>query len=190
MSNESSAKEPIGGSLLVLGLGNLICSDDGLGVVAVDRLQRRYELPESARALDGGTHGMSLLNEFEGVDDVILVDAVASDSPPGTRLRVEGETVMAAVRERESSHQVGVSDLLDALSFTDALPRRLVLLGIVPKTDELGLGLSPEVEAELDALVDAVAEEANRMGYALRRRAEDEEPSGGSSDPAIRALDP
>ena len=190
MSTESSATETSEGSLLILGLGNPICSDDGLGVVAVDRIQRRYELPRGARALDGGTHGMSLLNEFEGVDDVILVDAVASDSPPGTCLRVEGETVMAAVRERESSHQVGISDLLDALRFTDSLPRRLVLLGIVPRTDELGLGLSPEVEAELDALVRAVVDEADRMGYALRRRTGNEEPAGGSSDPAIRAVDP
>ena len=177
-----------GDSLLILGLGNLICSDDGVGVAAVDLLQRRYELGPGVRALDGGTHGMALLGEFEGVDDVILVDAVASDSPPGTLRRVEGDTVMAAMRQRESAHQVGIVDLLDALSFTDAMPRRLVLLGIVPKSDELGLGLSPEVERTLDELVETVAAEAERMGYALRRRAKDEEHQSGG-DPAIRALD-
>ena len=177
-----------GGSLLILGLGNPICSDDGIGVVAVDRLQRRYALPAGVRALEGGTHGMSLLNEFEGVDDVILIDAVVGD-PPGTPMRVEGETVMAAVRARESAHQVGVGDLLEALRFSDALPRTLVLLGIVPRSDELGLGLSPEVEAGLDGLVEAVAQEAIRLGYALRRRSDEEMPAG-SSDPTIRALDP
>lgn len=175
-------------SLLILGLGNLISSDDGVGVAAVDLLRRRYEMPPGVRALDGGTHGMTLLCEFEGVDDTILVDAIGAEEPPGTAVRLEGEEVMTAVRERLSSHQVGVADLLDALRWTEALPRRLVLLGIVPRTDELGLGLSPEVEAGVEKLVEAVVEEAERMGYALRRRGADEEVPDDAGDPAIRAL--
>lgn len=175
-------------TLLILGLGNLICSDDGVGVAAVDRLCRQYELPDGVRALDGGTHGMTLLCEFEGVDDVILVDAVGIEKPPGTPVRFEGEEVMAVVRDRLSAHQVGVADLLDALRWTDALPRRIVLLGLVPQTDELGLGLTPEVEAGLEGLVHEVAEEAVRMGYALRRRSDDEPVPEDSGDPAIKAL--
>ena len=61
-------------TLLILGLGNLICSDDGVGVAAVDQLCRLYEMPAGVRALDGGTHGTTLLCEFEGVEDVILVE--------------------------------------------------------------------------------------------------------------------
>ena len=192
MSDHSSREGQIedGASLLILGLGNLICSDDGVGVAAVDQLCRRYEMPAGVRALDGGTHGMTLLCEFEGVDDVILVDAVGIDQPPGTPVRFEGEEVMAAVRDRLSAHQVGVADLLDALRWTDSLPRRIVLLGLVPGTTELGLGLTPEVEAGLAGLTLEVAEEAVRMGYALRRRGDDEAFPEDSGDPAIRALRP
>ena len=177
-----------GGSLLILGLGNVICGDDGAGVAAVERLRRRYELPAGVRALDGGTLGLSLLGEFGQAEDVILVDAVAADAPPGTPLRLDGEAVAAAARERLSVHQIGVADLLDALRLMDAFPRRLVLLGLVPATLELGLGRSPAVAAALDGLVEAIAEEARRMGFPLRRRRDDEEVPAGAGDAAARAL--
>lgn len=176
------------GSLLILGLGNVICGDDGLGVAAVEQLRRRYALPVGARAVDGGTLGLTLLGEFEGVDDVILVDAVQLDAPPGTAVRLDGEAVESAARERLSVHQIGVADLLDALRLMGAFPRRLVLLGLVPHTIELGLERSPEVESGLDGLIEAVAEEARRMGFPLRRRRDDEEVPAGAGDVAARAL--
>ncbi len=175
-------------SLLILGLGNVICGDDGLGVAAVERLRRRYALPAGVRVLDGGTLGLTLMGDFEGVEDVILVDAVKVDAPPGTPVRLEGEAVETAARERLSVHQIGVADLLDALRLMGASPRRLVLLGSVPRTVELGLGRSAEVEAGLDGLVETVANEARRMGYALRRRRADEEAAAGAGDAAARAL--
>ncbi len=176
------------GSLLILGLGNVICGDDGLGVAAAERLRRRYALPTGARVIDGGTLGLTLLGEFEGVDNVILVDAVSLDAPPGTPVRLVGEAVESAARERLSVHQIGVADLLDALRLMDASPHRLVLHGLVPRTLELGLERSPEVEAGIDGLVEAVAEEARRMGFALRRRRTDEEVPAGAGDAAARAL--
>ena len=175
-------------SLLILGLGNVICGDDGLGVAAVERLRRQYKLPPGVRALDGGTLGLSLLGEFDGVDGVILVDAVAVDAPPGTPLRLSGGAVENAARERLSVHQIGVADLLDALRLMGAFPSRLVLLGLVPSTVELGLGRSPAVEDGLDGLVEAIAEEALRMGRPLRRRREDEEAPASAGDAAARAL--
>ena len=176
------------GSLLILGLGNVICGDDGAGVAAIERLRRTHVLPPGVRVLDGGTLGLTLLGEFQEVDDVILVDAVRVDAPPGTPVRLDGEAVAPAVRERLSVHQIGVADLLDALRLIDALPRRLVLLGLVPRTLELGLGRSPEVEAGIDGLVEAVAAEARRMGYPLRRRRADEAVPVGAGDAAARAL--
>jgi hydrogenase maturation protease len=174
--------------MLILGLGNVICADDGVGVVAVESLRRRYRLPTGVEALDGGTLGLSLLGRFHGVDDVILIDAVRLDAPPGSAVRLEGEEVAPAVRERLSVHQIGVADLLDALRLTGSFPRRLVLHGLVPRSIELGLRLSPRVEASLEPLVEAVADEARRMGYALRRRQENEEAAAGAGDAAARAL--
>jgi len=160
-------------SLLILGLGNVLCGDDGVGVTAVHELLRHYDLPDGVEAVDGGTLGLSLLSIFEPRQDVILVDAIRADSPAGTFVRLTGEEVAPAVRTRLSVHQIGVADLLDGLRLLDAYPVRLVLLGLVPETMELGLERSAAVDANLGTLVAAIVAEANQMGRRLQPRSID-----------------
>ena len=160
------------GRLLVLGLGNLLCGDDGLGAAAVARLERDYEAPTQALVLDGGTLGLSLLPHLEDTEDAILVDAIRDDAPTGALVRLTGEDVGPAVRHRLSPHQVGVADLLDAARLHDRYPRRLVLLGLVPLTLGLGIQRSSQVEARLPELVAAVVAEARRMGHLFVPRTE------------------
>jgi len=164
--------------LLVLGLGNTICSDDGLGIAAIERLRRDYEAPEGARVLDGGTLGLALLPELEIAEQAILVDAVRDDLPAGSFVRLEGEEVAPAVAARLSPHQIGVADLLEAAHWVERYPRTVVLLGLVPASIELGLERSAAVEAGLSRLVDAVVEEAARLGFEFRSREGDEDVAG------------
>ena len=159
--------------LLVLGLGNVLCADDGLGVAALARLARSYELGPDVRLADGGTLGLSLLGLFEDVDDVLLVDAILADAAPGSLVRLEGRDVEPAARERLSVHQVGVADLLDALRLIDGEPQRLSLIGLVPGRVELGLGCSPAVERALPGLVSALADEIRRRGHRAAPRRSD-----------------
>jgi hydrogenase maturation protease len=151
--------------LLVLGLGNVLCGDDGLGIEAVHRLLERYTLAEGVTALDGGTLGMALLGHLAEARRVLLVDAIEADGPPGTLVRLEGEAVAPAVRERLSVHQVGVADLLDSLHLIGAYPPTLVLLGVVPASMDLHLGLSPPVEKAMPALLATVVEELATLGF-------------------------
>jgi hydrogenase maturation protease len=168
--------------LLVLGLGNLLCGDDGLGVVAVHLLARQYQAPEGAYVLDGGTLGLSLLPYLEDARDAILVDAIRADGPPGAFVRLEGDDVAPALASRLSVHQVGVADLLDGARWRGRYPSRLVLLGLVPETLELGLPRSPAVEAAVPALVDRIVIEALRLGHGFDRRVIDDAALGGLGD--------
>lgn len=151
--------------LLVLGLGNLLCQDDGVGVAAVACLLRQYEPAEGVRVLDGGTLGLSLLPTLESADIVLIVDAIRSDGPPGSFVRLEGEEVAHAAEHRLSVHQVGVSDLIGAARWQGSLPSRLLLLGLVPESMDLGVERTPAVEAALPALVDRVVAECAALGY-------------------------
>jgi hydrogenase maturation protease len=161
---------PERGRLLVLGLGNVLCSDDGLGVMAVSALARGFEWPPDVEVLDGGTLGLALLPYLEEAGAVILVDAIRGDAAPGSFMRLEGADVAPAVEQRLSPHQVGVADLLDGARWLDSYPDRLVLLGLVPATIELGVGCSPAVQAVLPVLVDRLVEEIRGFGFDLVRR--------------------
>ena len=153
--------------VLVLGLGNVLLGDDGLGVDAVARLARGYSIPAGVRLEDGGTLGLSLLGLLCESDRVILVDAVRADGRPGTLVRIDGDDVMDAVRDRLSPHQVGVADVLDAARLIDRYPSAVTLLGLVPEVLDLDIARSSAVEANLDRLVAAIAREVEGLGYPM-----------------------
>ena len=157
-----------GADLLVLGLGNVLLGDDGVGPAAVARLRDGYEFPDNVRCLDGGTLGLALLPYIEDARAVILVDAILEDGAPGTLVRITGEDVGPAVAMRLSPHQVGVADLLQGARWHDREPKRLVLLGIVPESIELRLGLSKPVLGSMADLLDLVCGEAAACGHPLR----------------------
>ena len=170
-----SARAPVG-DLLVLGLGNLLCGDDGVGVAAVSAVSQRFEVPDGVRLLDGGTLGLSLLGWLAEADDIVLVDAIRHGGAPGSLVRLEGDEVEHAARERLSVHQIGVADLLDSLRLLDAWPRRLSLLGLEPEDLGLGISRSRAVERALPALVDAVVAEILARGHRLTPRTDHEKP--------------
>lgn len=155
--------------VLVLGLGNVLLGDDGLGAAAVARIERAYRVPPGVRLADGGTLGLSLLGLVADASHVILVDAVRSDGPPGTLIRLDGADVMDAVRDRLSPHQVGVADLLDAARLIDSYPNEVTLLGLVPDAIDLAVVRSSAVEAGLDALVSAIVREVQSLGFKMVR---------------------
>ena len=93
--------------VLVLGLGNVVCRDDGAGIAAIHKLVREYELPRGVLALDGGTLGLSLLPLVDSADQVIMIDAIRAEGEPGTLVRIEGDEVAPAVYERVAG---GVGD--------------------------------------------------------------------------------
>jgi hydrogenase maturation protease len=167
-------------NVLVLGVGNVLLRDEGIGVRAVEVLQRRFLFSSDVEVLDGGTSGIELLTHIRERDCLIIIDAIKSGNAPGTVLRVEGEDVPARFRTRISPHQLGISDLLAAATLTDEMPKRLVLFGIEPKNIDTGLELSEEVRGGLDRLIEVVNNELLSLGCKVEQR-EAHETAGGKS---------
>lgn len=133
-------------NILVLGIGNLLLSDEGVGVRVVEALERGYCLPTGVDTLDGGTSGMELMEMMAEREHLIVVDAVRTGAQPGSVVLLRDSQVPALFTQKISPHQLGLCDVLMALRFTDEFPQRLTLVGIVPESLAPGIGLSPTVE--------------------------------------------
>ncbi|MCP5268799.1 MAG: HyaD/HybD family hydrogenase maturation endopeptidase [Zoogloeaceae bacterium] len=150
--------------VVVLGVGNTLLEDEGIGVRAVELLQERYVLPPEVRVIDGGTAGMELLESLEDVDKLIIVDCVRVNQPPGTLIRRVDDEVPAFFRTKISPHQIGVSDVLAALTLRERFPKHLALIGIQPKSLECGIELTPEIAATLPQVLAMMVEELDSFG--------------------------
>lgn len=154
-------------STLILGIGNVLLTDEGVGVRALNELERRYIFSDDVELLDGGTSGIELLRHIQSRDHLIIIDAMTCDQPPGTVFRVENQEVPAVFRTRISPHQLGLSDLLAAAMLTDSLPEHLVLFGVEPESVDIGLELTETVESSLDKLITGVVEELRNIGCSV-----------------------
>ena len=151
-------------SILVLGLGNILLSDEGVGVRIVEALDAAHELPAEVEVLDGGTSGMDLLDMVAERDCLIVADAVNADAPAGRVIRLENDDIRMLFETRFSPHQLGLSDLLAALRLVGKAPRRVIVVGVVPENLALGLELSPPVAAGRDAALGMIVDELRRLG--------------------------
>jgi len=149
---------PASTRVLVIGVGNPLMSDDGVGQRLLAALAARSPLPDGVEFLDAGTIGFMLLPRVEQCDALLALDAANLDAAPGEVRVFEGEALDEFVRQpRCSVHELGLRDLLDAARLTGALPARRALVGVQPERLGWGMALSPAVEAALPAATEAAA---------------------------------
>jgi hydrogenase maturation protease len=145
--------------VVVIGLGNVVLSDDGVGVQAVVRLRERLGSRPDVTLVEGGTAGLLLLPHLADAERAIIVDAIDIGAEPGTLVRLGGDEFAHAFSAGSTVHDVGLRDLLGAARLSGAWPEQLVLHGVQPGSTTLGTELTPTVAAALDGLVDGVANE-------------------------------
>ncbi len=150
------------GRILVLGVGNLLLGDEGVGIHALRALARR-ELPPHVELLDAGTPGFDLLHLIQGYDKVLIIDAVDAGQEPGAVLRFDLDDVsFASSGPALSLHQ---TEVLEVLQLTECIGRAhppIVIYGIQPESLEWGTELSGIVQGRLPSLLDAILEEVSR----------------------------
>jgi hydrogenase maturation protease len=148
---------------LVVGLGNPLRGDDGVGVRVVQALGERG-LPEGVEVVDAGTPGLGLIGLMEGCQRVLVVDAANVNRIPGQFVRFTGdELLLRGDRQSLSIHAAGLEDALLLAQALDLLPRELIVFGVQPANLNWDSSLSPEVQASLPSLVEAVLSEVKNM---------------------------
>ncbi len=163
--------------ILVLGLGNILLHDEGIGVRVIERLRDRYTLPDHVMVLDGGTLGLDLLPYLEEASHVVIVDAIDAGKEPGTLVRLTNNEIPAFLGPRVSPHQVGLQDLLGLARLRGRFPDEVILWGVQIERLEPGLALSPRVAAQIETLCGHVNAELTRWSRMVQT-------SGGAKEAA------
>jgi hydrogenase maturation protease len=140
----------------LIGLGNILMRDDGVGVHAVREIEERFRFTPEIDIVDGGTLGLALLPLIEGCARVLFVDAVEAGLEPGAIVVREGEAVPAFLESQVSVHQAGLADLLYAARISGMMPPEACLVGIQPQAIALGLETTPLLRDRREALIRAV----------------------------------
>lgn len=142
--------------VLVLGIGNVLLGDEGVGVRVVEELEK-LKLPENVRLLDGGTGGFHLLSYLQEYRRVILIDATLDGNPPGT-LRIIHPRFSNEFPRTLSAHDIGLKDLIESASLLGGLPVITLITVSVNPEQEMGMELSDEVSASVQTAVNMIAE--------------------------------
>ncbi len=138
--------------IAVLGLGNLMRTDDAVGMLALQRLRADPHFPKSVALVEGGTLGLDLMYPLEGVTHLLALDAIDAGAPPGTVVRYADEAI-DSLPVSKSVHLLGFSDLIGSMRLMGDAPSEIVVLGVQPHTIGWGTELTPVVHAALDTLL-------------------------------------
>jgi hydrogenase maturation protease len=155
---------------VVLGLGNILLGDEGVGVRVVEHLVEQYDFPQTVQVIDGGTLGVALLPYLEDASRLLLVAAVQAHRSLGTLLRLVGNEIPRFLDEHREPPHESLYNLVTVALLQGYFPDEAIFWGVQVASVGVGLALSPSVAAQVGALVDKVLEELAQWEiYPLRR---------------------
>ncbi len=157
---EEDAKDRI----LVLGVGNVLLQDEGVGIRVIKELQARYDFPPNVSVVDGGVLGLSLTGTFMQHGHAIVVDAVRGGDEPGTIYRFEWNSKPDHVHYKDSLHQIDLMETMALLPLVGDAPTVLVLGVEYENIFDWGLELTPRVEKAVEPLLNMVLDELRALG--------------------------
>ena len=150
--------------VMVLGVGNILLKDEGVGPKTIDRLRAEYSFPENVELVDGGTAGLDLLPVVEVFDLIIIVDTVKAGAEPGAIFRFTPDDIEVKVPYKTSLHQIG---MVEVFAIAEALGKKMkgIIIGIQPEDmSAWGLDLTPTIEAKIPELMGLVLKELDALG--------------------------
>ncbi len=140
--------------ILLLGLGNILLKDEGVGVHVVNAIKERYTCSPEVEMLDGGTLGLDLLHFLEGREKVLIIDAADFRKEPGHIEVLEDDAIPSSLFSKLSVHHIGLSDLLFAATLKNIKPPKIKLIGIQPESTEVGLEMTDTIRGKIERLID------------------------------------
>ncbi|MEZ4527194.1 MAG: HyaD/HybD family hydrogenase maturation endopeptidase [Desulfobacterales bacterium] len=157
--------------IMVLGVGNILLTDEGFGIRVIEKMQAEYDFPDNVSLVDGGVLGMNLMPAISEADHLVVVDAVRCGGEPGTLYRIDNEDIPQRIRAKNSLHQI---DFLEAMTFCryglDKVPEA-VIFGVEPQDIETcGVDLTPLIQSRINDIIEKVIGELTRLGVHCQKK--------------------
>ena len=143
---------------LILGVGNILLRDEGVGVRVVQAMEQ-IGLPPDVELFDGATAGLDLLNVLAGRRQVIVIDAIEGHSEPGTVLRLTPDDLVPRTGQSISLHEIGVLETLSVAKQLGIAPQDVIVFGVKPQEVGCGLDLSPGIARLVPGIIELVLRE-------------------------------
>ena len=154
---------------VILGVGNILLSDEGFGVRVAEALSQRFRFPDAVEVLDGGTLGIELMRFLDGAERLILIDAIHGSEPGSFRI-IQGDDVRLYFQEKVSLHEMGIQEVLASLVVMEKPIAEIVVIGVVPQSLEISLDLTPLVASRIDEATDSVIRQLHDWGLECSAR--------------------
>jgi hydrogenase maturation protease len=153
----------------VLGIGNILLSDEGFGVKVVLKMIRNYQFPENVSLIDGNVLGLNLLGIICETDYLIVIDAIKNNGKPGKIYRINAGEIPGRIRAKNSLHQVDFLEALTLCQVMDHVPETIIF-GVEPKNIETVQDkLTPEIKSQMEPIISMVLAELNNLGITYQK---------------------
>jgi hydrogenase maturation protease len=156
--------------IAVLGVGNVLLSDEGFGVRVVQHLMKWYDFNPEIRVIDGGTLGWDLLNFLQGVKKLVVVDAIDAKSVPGSFFVIKNDEVKKYFKRKVSGHEAGIQEVLAWFDLMGKPIEEVTVIGVQPLSLETGLELTPLVKKFVPKAVDEIIKQLREWGIEVVKR--------------------
>lgn len=154
---------------IVVGVGNVLFKDEGVGIYASKFLQQNYEFDDSLEIIDGGTLGFKLMTYFQEYDNVIILDTVSVEDEAGSIYRLPSEVLLGMGQYRKTAHEVEIVEMLEICSVLDK-HATVTILGIIPEDIEsVEIGLTPKLEEKFEAFISQALQEIENIGVTIKK---------------------
>ena len=143
---------------VVLGVGNLLLSDEGVGVHVINKMMD-MDFPPDVELVEGGVDGLYLMNVVVGTERLIIIDAVQGGESPGSIYKFEPEDLATRIdTSKMSVHQIGILEVIQMSALVGKLPK-ITIIGIEPKSIDMGMELTPEIKSKVPRIIELVLDE-------------------------------
>jgi hydrogenase maturation protease len=164
VSKHSQDSQDSSADVTILGIGNLLMGDEGVGIHVLNKLCESYTFSPAINLIDGGTIGIDLIPYFEDCNKMIIIDAVDFHEKPGYYKSLANKEIQYRFNTKLSLHHAGLSDVLSIIQLQEIKPPEMILVGIQPEKIEMGIELSNTVQNKLDEIFSLIINKLGEWG--------------------------